>query len=83
MHFFGRIGFVSIFFSGVVFLWSLYLRIFIGTHFSRTPLPVLIAILLVLGVTLILLGLVAEMILRVSYNDKKLYEVAEKYDGTA
>ena len=81
MHFFGRIGFSSIALSGVVFLWALYLRLFMDTHFSRTPLPILIAILIVLGVTLILLGLMAEMILRISYKEGTRYEISDQYHG--
>lgn len=79
MHFFGRVGFASLFLSGAVFLWALYLRIFMDTHFSRTPLPVLVAIFIVVGVILILLGLMAEMILRLSYKESTRYEIAEEH----
>lgn len=81
MHFFGRVGFASLFLSGAVFLWALYLRVFMDTHFSRTPLPVLVAIFIVVGVILILLGLMAEMILRLSYNGGTRYEIVEEHHG--
>ncbi len=81
MHFFGYTGFISIFLALASSLWAIYLRVVDSTHFSRTPLPVLIAIFTVVGILLILLGIVAEMIIRVSYGEKKLYEILEEHHG--
>jgi glycosyltransferase involved in cell wall biosynthesis len=75
MHFFGFIGFASLFFSGLIFLWSLYYRFFEGVHFNRTPLPTLVAIFMVVGFLFILMGLLAEIIVRLmATKDSKFLE---------
>ena len=64
IHFFGYAGFVSMGAGILVFFWALYLRIFEGLHFNRTPLPILIAVFFVVGFQFILMGLLAEILLR-------------------
>jgi len=64
MHFFGYVGFVSIGLGTLTFFAALYLRIFDGVHFSRTPLPILIAVFIVVGFQFILMGLLGEIIVR-------------------
>ena len=64
MHFFGYAGFFSIGAGFFTFLLALYLRIIDGLHFNRTPLPELIAIFIVVGFQFILMGLLAELIVR-------------------
>ena len=64
MHFFGYVGFVLIGLGASTFFGALYLRIFEGVHFSRTPLPILIAVFVVVGFQFILMGLLGEIIVR-------------------
>jgi glycosyltransferase involved in cell wall biosynthesis len=72
MHFFGFFGFGSFFVSGLVFLWSLYYRVFLEVHFNRTPLPILVALFALVGVIFILMGLLAEIFVRMSDNRDSL-----------
>ena len=80
MHFFGTFGVLSMLFGGLAGVGAVALRLFAGTHFVDTPLPLLSVFLMMLGVQFILLGLVAEMLTRVYFEsqDKKTYRIAEK-----
>jgi glycosyltransferase involved in cell wall biosynthesis len=69
MHFFGFSGFVSIGLGILTFLWALGLRVFEGTHLSRTPLPEIFAIFFVVGFQFILMGLLAEVVVRSRSSD--------------
>lgn len=64
MHFFGYAGFVFLAFGGITFLWSLWYRVVHLVHFNRTPLPILVAIFVVVGFQFILMGLLAEIFTR-------------------
>ena len=66
MHFFGAIGFLSFFLSFIVAVFTFYLRIVENIHFIRTPLPILVAIFVVVGFQFILMGLLAEIISRMA-----------------
>lgn len=63
-HFFGRIGFISFFFSGVALLYMLYLKIVEGKSFIITPMPLVVALFALVGVIFMLMGILAEMIVR-------------------
>lgn len=64
MHFFGYAGFISMALGFLTFLWALGIRILQDVHFSRTPLPVLVAVFAVVGFQFILMGLLAEIFIR-------------------
>lgn len=83
MHFFGYAGFGSIFLGFLAFLWAVFLRFFEGVHFNRTPLPEVVAIFVVVGFQFILMGLLAEIIVRLHYKDsgKPPYEIAEEINN--
>lgn len=68
MHFFGVVGFWMFILGGLVFGWMLVLKFFKNTSFIQTPLPVLVVFFAIMGVLLILMGLLAEMIYRLSRN---------------
>lgn len=79
MHFFGYTGFLSIGFGFLTFLFALYLRIFSDLHFNRTPLPELVAIFIVVGFQMILMGLLAEILIRQKSGEKiAAYEIRER-----
>jgi len=61
VHFFGYSGFICIFLSIIMILWSLFLKFVKDIEFDHTPLPELIVILVVVGFQFILLGLFAEI----------------------
>lgn len=80
IHFFGGLGFVSGFLGLVIGLIAIALRVFEGISLSRTPLPVLSAMFIIVGVQLIVMGVIAEMIMRTYYEgqDKTPYNIRNK-----
>jgi hypothetical protein len=71
IHLFGSFGLMSIAGSFVLFAFMVYLKFFEATNFSRTPLPMVVALLFIVGVQSILLGLIAEMLNRTYYESQK------------
>jgi len=80
IHFFGGIGFVSLALGFVVGLASIFLKFFADINLVRTPLPVLSALFLIVGVQLVVMGVLAEMIMRVYYESqqKTPYRIKER-----
>ena len=74
MHFFGIAGFLSFFISTVVFIWTLFLKFFEHVSFIKTPLPILVAIFLVIGIQFVLMGLLAELIIRHTPKEVEHYK---------
>lgn len=69
MHFFGQAGLISLFLSLVSGVVAIVLR-FNGVHFIRTPLPLLIAFLFIMGVQFILMGILAEILIRIYHEPR-------------
>ncbi|MBI2640544.1 MAG: glycosyltransferase family 2 protein [Candidatus Sungbacteria bacterium] len=81
MHFFGYAGFISMGLGFLAFLWALYLRIGEGIHFIRTPLPLVIAIFIVVGFQFILMGLLAEILTRPRQEGRiHVYDISEQVE---
>ncbi len=80
MHFFGGIGFVSLFFGILAGLLAVALKIMHIRQFVATPLPVLATLFIIVGVQLVVMGILAEMIMRTYYEsqNKKSYIIKEK-----
>lgn len=81
IYVFGTAGFVCLGLSVGAFLWMLVLKYGYGTHtFIETPLPVLTAMFLIVGIQFILMGLLAEILMRTYHEsqDKRIYAVREK-----
>lgn len=68
LRFFGGWGAAAVFLSAGVFAWSIYLKTADIKNFSDTPLPLAGALLAILGVLLFMMGLLAEMMLRIYYQ---------------
>lgn len=80
MHFFGGFG-LTIFFLGILTaLVASILKIMHIRDFIMTPLPILSAILIIVGIQLTLIGLIAEMHMRSYYEiqNRHLYSVKDK-----
>ena len=77
MHVFGGCGFFSLFLSFLTFVWMLVLKLFYDVSFITTPLPLVIVMTFMVGMMCILLGLLAEMIMRTFYESqgKTIYSV--------
>ncbi|KKR49061.1 MAG: Dolichol-phosphate mannosyltransferase [Candidatus Magasanikbacteria bacterium GW2011_GWC2_40_17] len=80
IYFFGGLGLTSVFFGFISGLIAVYFKLFEGRSFISTPLPLLTALLFLVGIQLIMMGLLSDMILRSYYetNDKKNYTVKER-----
>jgi len=79
IYIFGGLGILSILGGFLAALWALYLKWFRGTSFIQTPLPQLFVLLFVLGFNAILLGLLAEISIRIYYETqgKRTYLIRE------
>jgi glycosyltransferase involved in cell wall biosynthesis len=79
IHIFGFIGLGCFVMSVLGFAWMIYLKFFVTppTSFIETPLPVLVAMFFMLGVQFILMGLLAEIMVRTYHEsqDKRIYKV--------
>jgi glycosyltransferase involved in cell wall biosynthesis len=80
MHFFGWAGFWALLFGFASGAFALYLRFFKGISLILTPLPLLTALFLLLGVQFILMGLLAEILIRVYHesSNKQTYLIKNK-----
>ena len=77
MHVFGGCGFFSLMLSFLTLLWMIGLKLFYGVYFITTPLPLMVVMTFMIGMMCILLGLLAEMIMRTFYESqgKSVYSV--------
>ena len=90
IHLFGRIGFWSIFFSVLMFGAMLYYKFlhrpltgYPNKPFVETPLPLLVVLFFLMGVQSILMGVLAEMVMRTYYESqtKTTYPLGEVRQG--
>ena len=77
IYVFGGIGLASMALSGLLALYSIYLKVFEGESFIRTPVPLLVVFTAMTGIVCILMGLLAEILMRTWHEsqDKTVYEV--------
>ena len=77
IYVFGAIGLGLMCMGIAVGVWSLILKFFYETSFINTPLPLLSAMCILLSVIVILMGLLAELLIRIYYEsqDKRTYIV--------
>jgi dolichol-phosphate mannosyltransferase len=82
LYVFGMFGLLSLFFSVLVGLLALYLKLVDGVSFISTPLPLLTVVAFLTGLTMILMGLLAEMLVRVYYESqgKPIYLIKETHN---
>lgn len=77
MYVFGAVGSISLLVSFIAGTSALYLKLFGHKSFIETPLPLLFVMTAITGVMCILMGLLAEMIMRTFYESqgKSVYAV--------
>lgn len=80
MHFFGLIGITSLilgFLSGIA---TLVFKFVLGISLRSTQLPLLTVLLIIIGIQFILMGLLAEILIRIYYEPrgKSTYSIKEK-----
>jgi glycosyltransferase involved in cell wall biosynthesis len=80
MQFFGLIGTFFTLIGFMAGLGAIALRLFSGISMIQTPLPVLSALCIIVGVQLVTMGILAEMVMRTYYESqgKKAYLIKEK-----
>jgi len=85
IYIFGTIAFSMLGGAILVFLWMIALRLFYGTSFIATPLPILSAVLGAVGVMTFLIGILAEIMMRTYFESqgRRAYIVGElvNFDG--
>lgn len=79
MYVFGTVGFVSLAISFLSGVWALYLKFVDQVSFISTPLPLLVVMTGITGFMCILMGLLAELIIRTYYEsqDKPVYLISD------
>ncbi len=79
IHLFGGMGLLCIFLALPSSAYAFYLKIFEGLSLNRTPLLLLAAMLIILGFMFIMMGILAEMVVRIYFEsqDKKPYSIEE------
>ena len=79
MYVFGGCGIFSLALSLLAFLWMLYLKVFKNFAFITTPVPLIVIVTFMISMMCILLGLLAEMIMRTFYESqgKSIYTIRE------
>jgi glycosyltransferase involved in cell wall biosynthesis len=77
IYVFGTAGIASIILSFLGFMWMIVLKYFYDTTFIETPLPVLVAMFFMVGIQFILMGLLAEILMRTYHESqgKRIYKV--------
>jgi glycosyltransferase involved in cell wall biosynthesis len=80
IYLFGGFGFLAIVTAFCVGLYTLWLKIFEAVSFIKTPLPLLVVMLSIFGFVSILMGLIAELVMRTYYESqsKNIYLVREE-----
>lgn len=78
MHFFGAVGFLSLGLGVLAEVSAVILRLF-GLHLVQTPLPIVGAMFVIVGIQFILFGLMAEVLMRTYYETRgaRWYEIKE------
>jgi len=84
MHFFGGLGFATFLFSAISFFIMIYFKFFLKISFISTPLPILVTLFAVLGVQFVLMGLLAEIIIRKSdqRREHNLFAIKEEISNS-
>lgn len=68
IQFFGGVGLVSMLMGIGSFFWALYYKLTGQKDFVETPLPIFTALFISVGVVLLLIGIVAELLVRIYYE---------------
>lgn len=85
IYVFGTFGMGSLAIACMAFVWMVVLKFGYHTSFIETPLPVLVAMFLSLGFQFILMGLLAEILMRTYHESqgKRIYAVSKRLNTLA
>lgn len=73
IHFFGGTGFISFLCSIITFGLALYFKLIGQKDFVQTPLPTLTVMFLIIGILMVLMGVIAEILMRTYYESQKKF----------
>ncbi|MBL0048423.1 MAG: glycosyltransferase family 2 protein [Bacteroidetes bacterium] len=73
IHFFGGAGFLSFFMGIITFLLAVYFKVTGQKDFVQTPLPTLTAMFSIIGILMILMGVIAEVLMRTYYESQNKF----------
>ena len=71
IHFFGGMGFIALFLGFIAAATAIVFKVIHYKTIIETPLPIFSALLIIVGVQLIVMGIIAEMLMRVYYESQK------------
>lgn len=79
IYVFGGFGLLSLVVSGLICLFMIWLKLVEGVYMIQTPLPILAAMTLLIGVLSLLMGILAEMMVRTYFESsgRRSYSVRE------
>ncbi len=82
IYVFGSFGLFNLLIAFLAIAWAFYLKFFGDKSFVQTPLPLIFVMAAITGFMCILMGLLAEMIMRTYYEsqDKPVYLIRESYN---
>jgi len=77
LHLFGTLGLINLVLAMLTFVIMIYYKFWGGKTFIETPLPTLAALFFLMGMMAILLGIIAELVMRIYYESqqKKPYRI--------
>jgi glycosyltransferase involved in cell wall biosynthesis len=80
IYIFGTFGVLSFFVAFVAGLWALFLKVTHRADLIQTPLPIIAIVMFAVGIQFLLMGLLAEMLVRTYHESqsKRIYAVREK-----
>lgn len=80
IYIFGAFGVLSFFVSVLSGVWALVLKLMHKADFIQTPLPIIAIVMFAVGIQFMLMGLLAEMLVRTYHESqsKRIYAVREK-----
>lgn len=80
IYVFGSFGMLAFLVSVLAGLYAIFLKLFHKADFVQTPLPILAIVMFAVGVQFLLMGLLAEMLVRTYHEsqEKSIYAVREK-----
>jgi dolichol-phosphate mannosyltransferase len=71
LHFFGGIGIISCLIAFLTGLFALYYKFTGQKTLIETPLPTICAMFFIIGIQMILIGVIAEILMRTYYESQK------------
>ncbi|MBX3287874.1 MAG: glycosyltransferase family 2 protein [Acidobacteria bacterium] len=80
IYVFGGFGMLAFAISIIAAAWAVFLKLFEGTSFILTPLPIIAVVMLAISVQFFLMGLLAELLVRTYHEsqDKAIYAIRER-----